>query len=78
VEQFLKHNFSSLFLYVPITMVLLYLHPDPKPTTIIFEETVSLMGVCGGVVLTYVLFPTPVPALMETQQGKGLLGKVDT
>ena len=70
VDHFLSLNTSSILLYVPVTMVMLYVHPDPKPATIIYHETVSLMGVTGGVVLTYSLFPSPIPALMETSQGE--------
>ncbi len=49
-------------------MVMLYLHPDPLPTTVIYDETTSLVGVALGVVVARALGPAHVmTALLEVR-----------
>ena len=60
------------FLMVPYVLVLM-LHPDPQPTTIIFIETISMVSVAVGVCLGYYtshLFGVNVEALLEMHSFK--------
>ena len=62
VDHFISSSGSSgVLMFASVAMVLLYLHPDPPPATIIYGETVALVGVAGGVVLARSLGP---PSLM--------------
>lgn len=56
----------SLLGIVCLVILLLCLHPDPYPVTIIFAETVCMTGVAMGFVVGHVLTPPP-------SWGRGLL-----
>lgn len=56
----------GLFGVVFLVILLLYLHPDPLPLTIIFAETVCMTGVAMGFVIGHVLTP-------PLSWGRGLL-----
>lgn len=59
---------ESVLVFSSIAMVLLCLHPDPLPTTIIYDETVALVGVAWGVVIGRALGPAHVMmALLEAR-----------
>lgn len=66
---------GAILVLASVAMVMLYLHPDPSPTTYIYDETVSLVGVAGGVVIGQAVGPTNVMiAILERSKiGKGLL-----
>ena len=68
VEEYLSNapSLLSLLGLMCIVILLLGLHPDPYPVTIIFAETVCMTGVAMGFVIGYVLTPPPL-------WGRGLL-----
>ena len=51
VDEYIASSQSSILLLLPLIVVMLCVHPDPAPTTIIFTETVCMMGVATGFVL---------------------------
>ena len=71
IEVFLSNTPSPLSLLglVCVVVLLLSLHPDPSPRTIIFAETVCMVGVAIGFVFGHALTP-------PTLQGRGLLEDV--
>lgn len=59
---------DAIVVFTSVAMVMLYLHPDPQPTTIIYDETTALVGVAWGVVIGRALGPAYVmTAIMETK-----------
>lgn len=57
---------GGVLVFASVAIVMLYLHPDPTPTTIIYGETMALVGVAGGVVLGQAVGPANVmTALLE-------------
>ena len=59
---------DTVLVFSSVAMVLLWLHPDPPPTTIIYDETVALVGVAWGVVVGRALGPAHVTmALFEAR-----------
>lgn len=57
LDSYLASSLSSILLVLPIVVGLLYLHPDPPPTTIVFAETVCMVGVAFGFLLGRVIAP---------------------
>ena len=51
VDEYIASSPSSVLFLLPLILVMLCAHPDPAPTTIIFTETVCMMGVATGFVL---------------------------
>ena len=80
VDLFLSSSPSLLSLLgiVCIVILLLTLHPDPLPSTIIFAETVSMTGVAMGFAVGQVLLtpPTGRGLLEEAGQYGGVLSAV--
>lgn len=61
MDHFLSNSGgSAIIVYASMVMVLLYFHPDPSPTTYIYDETVALAGVAAGVVIGQSLGPNDV------------------
>ena len=61
MDDFLSNSGgSAIIVYASMAMVLLYFHPDPSPTTYIYDETVALVGVAAGVVIGQSLGPSDV------------------
>ena len=59
---------DAVLVFTSVAVVLLYLHPDPQPTTIIYDETTALVGVAWGVIIGRAVGPAHVmTALMETK-----------
>ena len=58
---------AAVLVFTSVAMVLLYLHPDPQPTTIIYDETAALVGVAWGVVVGRAVGSAHgITALLET------------
>lgn len=51
IDWFIVSSATSSFVVLTIIVVLLYIHPDPYPTTYVFSETVCMVGVASGIVL---------------------------
>jgi hypothetical protein len=76
VDLFISNaGVGAILVFVSVAMVMLYLHPDPSPTTYIYDETTSLVGVAGGVVIGQAVGPTNVMvAILERSKiGESLL-----
>ena len=65
LEYYLSSSSGSLLVVLVLTICLLSLHPDPKPTTIIFAETVCMVGVAVGALVGWLYNPIPVYATLE-------------
>ena len=63
---------GAIIVFTSVIIVMLYLHPDPSPTTYIFDETVSMVGVAEGVVIGQTVGPTSIMmAILErTKMGE--------
>ena len=51
VDEYVASSHSSVLVILPLVVAMLCIHPDPVPTTIVFTETVAMVGVATGVVL---------------------------
>ena len=51
IDWYIASSPSSPLVVLTVVMVMLYVHPDPHPTTYIFSETVCMTGVASGFVL---------------------------
>ena len=51
VDEYIASSHSSAFVVFSLILVMLCIHPDPAPTTIVFTETIAMVGVAMGIVL---------------------------
>lgn len=65
LESYLSSNRAALFIVLVVVVCLLSLHPDPQPTTIIFAETVCMVGVAVGAMFGWLYSPIPTFAALE-------------
>ena len=64
---------ETILVFASVAMIMLYLHPDPDPATIIYDETTALMGVALGVVTGRALGPAHVmTSLLEVKTASKL------
>lgn len=71
LESYLSSGSGSLLVVMVLVTCLLSLHPDPKPTTIIFAETVCMVGVAVGALAGWLYCPTHMYAVMERKAAYG-------
>lgn len=65
LESYLASANGALPVTLVVTGCLLSLHPDPQPTTIIFAESVCMVGVAVGALIGWLYCPVPTFAVME-------------
>lgn len=70
VDVFISSSASSGLVILSVVTLLLCMHPDPKPTTIIYAETVCMVGVASGCVLGRCYAPGHVLYALLERQGK--------
>ena len=72
IDWYVVSSAGSSLVILTVVMVLLYIHPDPNPTTYVFAETVCMAGVASGFVLGRAHSgPGIVVALMESRHSYG-------
>ena len=65
LESYLSSSREAFPIALVVILCLLSVHPDPSPTTIIFAETVCMVGVAVGVLLGWLYAPVPTFAVLE-------------
>lgn len=65
LESYLSSSREALPIALVVILCLLSVHPDPPPTTIIFAETVCMVGVAVGVLLGWLYAPVSTFAVLE-------------
>jgi hypothetical protein len=65
LESYLSSSREALPIALVVVLCLLSVHPDPLPTTIIFAETVCMVGVAVGALLGWVYSPVSSFAVLE-------------
>ena len=65
LESYLSYGNGALPITLVVIVCLLSLHPDPLPTTIIFAETVCMVGVAVGAIVGWLYSPVPTFAALE-------------
>ena len=72
IDWYIVSSATSSLVILTVVMVLLYIHPDPHPTTCVFAETVCMAGVASGFVLGRAHSgSTIVLALVESRHSYG-------
>ena len=70
MDSFISFSHGSGLVLLSVVVVMLCVHPDPKPTTIIFTETVCMVGVSVGCVLGRCYAPRHVLYAVLEKQAK--------
>ena len=65
LESYLSSSREALPITLVVILCLLSMHPDPPPTTIIFAETVCMVGVAVGALLGWIYAPVSSFAVLE-------------
>ena len=65
LETYLSSSREALPIALAVVLCLLSVHPDPPPTTIIFAETVCMVGVAVGALLGWIYAPVSSSAVFE-------------
>ena len=65
LESYLSSSREALPIALVVVLCLLSVHPDPPPTTIIFAETVCMVGVAVGALLGWLYAPVSGSAIFE-------------
>ena len=67
IDWYLSSSATGSMVVLSVVLVLLYVHPDPHPTTYVFSETVCMAGVATGFALGRAHCGGPAHSLTENR-----------